>query len=105
MPYVQSDEMTQTHRHLPSSATRTIGYEAVFPPFTLRTSPVMKLDLGEATNRIASAISSGVPARLSGTAARKAALRSALTVSRMSIGGLDRAGCDRINAHAERCGL
>jgi hypothetical protein len=47
--------------------------------------PVMNDALLEATNTMASAISSGRPARFSGTPATRPALRSALPVKRSSI--------------------
>src|SRR6266699_1032153 len=48
-------------------------------------APVMKEALSEATNTMAWAISSGKPARLSGTRETSAALLSSLPVNRFSI--------------------
>jgi len=42
-------------------------HDAVLPPFTAMTWPVMNEALAEATKTMASAISSGLPARFSGT--------------------------------------
>src|SRR4029077_11079641 len=61
------------------------NYEAVLPPFTAMIWPVMNDALGEATNTIVSAISVGVPRRLSGTPATNPAFRSAEPVNRSSI--------------------
>src|SRR6266478_6569566 len=60
-------------------------YEAVLPPLTLMTWPVMNDALREATNTMASAISAGVPTRLRGTPATSPAFRSAIPVKRFSI--------------------
>jgi len=54
---------------------------AVLPPFTPITWPVMKLALLEARNTIASAISSGLPARLTGTPAISPAFLSGVPVN------------------------
>src|SRR6266851_2842556 len=65
--------------------TKRSRYEAVLPPLTLMIWPVMNDALLEATNTIVSAISSGRPARFSGTPATRPAFRSALPVKRSSI--------------------
>jgi hypothetical protein len=54
-------------------------------PLTRMICPVMNEVLGEDTNRIASAISRGSPARPSGTLLRKAALFYSVPVKRSSI--------------------
>src|SRR3982074_2185448 len=59
-------------------------YEAVLPPLTLMTWPVMNDALREATNTMASAISAGVPTRLRGTPATSPAFLSAVPVNRFS---------------------
>jgi hypothetical protein len=46
-----------------ASLAEAQGYEAVLPPFTRIIWPVIKFALCEETNMIASAISSGFPAR------------------------------------------
>src|ERR1700722_5693493 len=53
-------------------------HDAVFPPLTAMIWPVMNEALAEATKTMASAISSGLPARFSGTPATK---RSSIAVS------------------------
>src|ERR1700675_2885438 len=60
-------------------------YAAVLPPLTLMIWPVMNEALAELANTIASAISSGLPARFSGTPATSPAFRSELPVKRSSI--------------------
>lgn len=52
-----------------SEGCSPVGQLAVLPPFTRMIWPVMNAALSEATNRIASAISCGVPPRFIGTAA------------------------------------
>jgi hypothetical protein len=60
-------------------------HDAVLPPLTAMTWPVMNEALAEATNTMASAISSGLPARFSGTPATSPAFLSELPVNRSSI--------------------
>jgi hypothetical protein len=60
-------------------------HEAVLPPLTAMTCPVMNEALAEAANTIASAISSSLPARFSGTPATSPAFLSELPVNRSSI--------------------
>src|SRR6266436_1219059 len=65
--------------------TKQSCYKPVLPPLTLMIWPVMNDALLEATNTMVSAISSGRPARFSGTPATRPAFRSALPVKRSSI--------------------
>src|SRR5260370_722679 len=68
------------------------NYEAVLPPLTLMTWPVMNDALREATNTMASAISAGVPRRLRGTPATSPAFLSAVPGDRSRIPGSPGAG-------------
>src|SRR5258708_28313508 len=68
------------------------NYEAVLPPLTLMTWPVMNDALREATNTMASAISVGVPTRLRGTPATSPAFLSAVPVHRVSKSGFNGPG-------------
>src|SRR4029077_18150723 len=62
-----------------------IGQAAVLPPLTRMIWPVMNVAFSEARNTIASAISSGLAPRLSGTDERKVAFLSGAPVRRASM--------------------
>jgi hypothetical protein len=64
---------------VPSECEKVVErhHDAVLPPFTAMTWPVMNEALAEATKTMASAISSGLPARFSGTPATSPAFLSA----------------------------
>src|ERR1700691_5218364 len=61
------------------------NYRAVLPPSTRYDAPVINDALPDARNMMVSAISSGLPTRLSGTVAARAAFLSAVAVKRFSI--------------------
>src|SRR5258705_12817619 len=61
------------------------GHRAVLPPATAIVAPVMKDALSDDRNKIDSAISSGLPMRLSGTPEIKPAFLSSLPVNLVSI--------------------
>jgi hypothetical protein len=62
-----------------------LGHWANLPPSTAMEAPVMNGALSEARNTIVRAISSGRPARLTGTPETNAALLSSVPVNRASI--------------------